>query len=115
MIAVAFIDVDTRIARYATCRHAYSTDGYQGWLQAQLSDLNQHAEQDHDSPLEFAKIYAAMGNTDKAMQYLEQGYAEHDVELVRLQLDPVYDDLHPDPRFRDLIRRIGLPENVGFN
>jgi TolB-like protein/DNA-binding winged helix-turn-helix (wHTH) protein len=96
-------------------RHAYETGGYKAWLQAQLADLNQRPERDHVSPLDFAMIYAAMGNTDKAMQYLERGYVEHTAELVRLQLEPAYDGLHSDPRFRDLVRRIGLPENVAFN
>jgi hypothetical protein len=44
-----------------------------------------------------------------AMQYLEAAYREHTGMLLRLQLDAAYDGLHADPRFLDLIRRIGLP------
>ena len=117
--AVEEIDQELRLTERAAfadlLRHAYATGGYKAWLQAQLSDLNQRAERDHVSPLDFAMIYAAMGNTDTAMRYLERGYVEHTAELVRLQLDPAYDRLHSDPRFRDLTRRIGLPEDVRFN
>ena len=59
---------------------------------------------------EHAELYAAMGNTDMAMHYLEQGYREHTVELVRLQVNPAYDDMRTDPRFQDLVHRIGLPQ-----
>ena len=59
---------------------------------------------------EHAELYAAMGNTDMAMQYLNQGYREHTAELLRLQLNPAYDDMRTDPRFQELIHRIGLPQ-----
>ena len=104
-----------RVALADLLRRAYASGGYGAWIQAQLADLNQRTERDNVSPLDFAIIYAAMGNTDMAMHYLERGYVEHTAELVRLQLEPAYDGLHSDPRFRDLVRRIGLPPTVGFN
>jgi len=56
------------------------------------------------------QLYAAMGNTDMAMQYLNQGYREHTEQLLRLQLNPAYDDMRTDPRFQELTHRIGLPQ-----
>jgi len=89
---------------------AYADGGYRGWLEARLSEMQTRAKQGHVSPFDFAEIYAAMGNSDMAMHYLESAYREHTAELVRLQLNPAYDSLHSDPRFRDLVRRIGLPQ-----
>ncbi len=90
---------------------AFANGGYRGWLDVRLSDLKKRSQQDgHVSPFDFAEVYAAMGNTDMAMQYLESAYQEHTAELVRLQVNPAYDNLHSDPRFRDLVRRIGLPQ-----
>jgi len=51
-----------------------------------------------------------MGNTDMAMLYLNQGYREHTALLLRLQVNPAYDDMRTDPRFQELIHRIGLPQ-----
>jgi hypothetical protein len=60
--------------------------------------------------LAFASIYAALDNADMAMHYLEVAYRNHKYTLVRLQLNPDFDPLHSDPRYQDLIRRIGLPK-----
>jgi tetratricopeptide (TPR) repeat protein len=89
---------------------AYASGGYQGWLEAKLADLKKRSEHDHVSPFEFAELYTAMGNSNMAMQYLEAGYREHTAELVRLQVNPAYDGLRSDPRFQDLVRRVGLPQ-----
>jgi TolB-like protein/DNA-binding winged helix-turn-helix (wHTH) protein len=92
--------------------HAYAAGGYQGWLEAKLSDVRKRSELGHVSPFEFAELYTAMGKKDMAMQYLEIGYREHKAELVRLQVNPAYDDLRSDPRFQSLVRRIGLPQQT---
>lgn len=92
--------------------HAYAAGGYQGWLEAKLSDLRKRSELGHVSPFEFAELYTAMGKKDMAMQYLEIGYREHTAELVRLEVNPAYDDLRSDPRFQSLVRRIGLPQQT---
>src|SRR6202142_429555 len=88
---------------------AYAHGGYRGWLEARLLDLKK-SKQGPASPFAFAEIYAAMGNSDMAMQYLEAAYRGHTAELVRLQVNPAYDSLHSDPRFQNLTRRIGLPQ-----
>jgi hypothetical protein len=44
------------------------------------------------------------------MQYLNQGYREHTAELLSLQLNPAYDDMRTDPRFQELVHRIGLAQ-----
>lgn len=57
----------------------------------------------------FAFVYAALGEKDQAFEYLESAYHEHDINLLQLKglrLEP----LHGDPRFADLLRRVGLPE-----
>jgi len=89
---------------------AYARKGYTGWLQERLKGINEISKDGNSMSFEHAELYAAMGNTDMAMHYLEQGYREHTVELVRLQVNPAYDDMRTDPRFKDLVHRIGLPE-----
>jgi TolB-like protein/DNA-binding winged helix-turn-helix (wHTH) protein/tetratricopeptide (TPR) repeat protein len=107
-------DQELRIEGCGPCAdrlaRAYTRKGYKGWLQARLDELNKISKGGNARPFEHAELYAAMGNTDMAMHYLQQGYREHTIELVRLQVNPAYDDMRTDSRFRDLVHRIGLPE-----
>ena len=57
-----------------------------------------------------ASIYAALGDKDNAFIELENAFVERDFHLHRLKVDPVMNPLHDDPRFQDLMRRIGLPQ-----
>jgi TolB-like protein/DNA-binding winged helix-turn-helix (wHTH) protein len=110
---VSETDLQLRIEGCVPCAdrlsHAYSRAGYPGWLQEELRQLNRDSN-GNAMTFEHAELYAAMGNTDMAMQYLNQGYREHTAPLLRLQLDPAYDDMRTDPRFEELIHRIGLPQ-----
>jgi len=57
-----------------------------------------------------AAIYAALGDKDKAFAELEKAYQERDWFLPRLKVDPIFDSLRADPRFKDLLKRMNLPE-----
>lgn len=57
-----------------------------------------------------AATYAALGERDEAFAELERAFEERDYFLPRLKIDPLMDPLRDDPRFKDLIRRMGLPE-----
>jgi eukaryotic-like serine/threonine-protein kinase len=62
------------------------------------------------SPAELAVLYAGLGDKEQAFAALEQAYAAHDFQLQYLKVEPDYDSLRSDPRFADLVRRVGLPE-----
>ena len=57
-----------------------------------------------------AYAYAAAKNRDKSIEFLNQAFEERDPNLVTIKTSEVYDFLSDDPRFKDLIRNIGLPE-----
>ena len=71
---------------------AYSQTGYPGWLREKLKQLDANSN-GKAKTFEHAELYAAMGNTDMAMQYLNQAYREHTALLLRLQVNPAYDDM----------------------
>jgi len=62
------------------------------------------------SPAELAILYGALGDKEAAFQSLEKAYTAHDLQLVFLKVDPSLDPLRDDPRFQDLIRRVGFPQ-----
>jgi hypothetical protein len=72
-----------------------------------LSDLKKRSNSSHSHASEIAVIYVALGDTDQAMKWLEKGYEERFNPSVLLR--PGFDPLRSDPRFLDLVRRIGLP------
>jgi len=62
------------------------------------------------SPGQLAILYAALGEPEQAFASLETAYAEHSPSLQFLKVDPAFDSLRSDPRFADLVKRIGLPQ-----
>jgi hypothetical protein len=55
-----------------------------------------------------ATIYANLGENDKAFEFLEKAYSQKSFDILSLKSDLLLDRLHPDPRFENLLRRIGL-------
>ena len=60
------------------------------------------------SPGELTVLYAALGEREQAFASLEKAYAAHDLQLQYLSADNSFDSLREDPRFKDLMRRVGL-------
>ena len=91
--------------------------GYHRWaLEAQIRAMGSHPAEGSkphlpvdEHPFFLAKNYARLGEADKAMECLEQSYKEHDCLLVLLKALEWWDPLRPDPRFEDLLRRVGIP------
>ena len=74
-----------------------------------LNELNQLAQQQYVSAYELATIYLALSNKEEAFRLLAKAYAEHSFHLVNLNVSPQFESVRSDPRFQDLVRRIGLP------
>jgi TolB-like protein/DNA-binding winged helix-turn-helix (wHTH) protein/Tfp pilus assembly protein PilF len=71
--------------------------------------LRQSAFQSHVRPTDLAAAYAACGRNEKAFQWLERAYREHDSALVSMKANITLDKLRSDPRFQDLLRRMNFP------
>jgi len=74
-----------------------------------LDELLQLSKSQHVSPGQIAVIYVARGEKDKAFQYLEEANRVSDLNIMRLKVERRFDPLRSDPRFDDLVRRIGIP------
>ena len=62
----------------------------------------------HGSEMQIASVYAALGDYDEALRWLERAYHERSPQLMFLNSEPSFAELRPDPRFRDLLRRVRL-------
>jgi eukaryotic-like serine/threonine-protein kinase len=76
-----------------------------------LAILNEmQITKEYVSPAELAILYVGLGDKEQAFAALERAYAAHDFQLQYLKTEASYDSLRSDPRFADLVRRVGLPE-----
>jgi TolB-like protein/DNA-binding winged helix-turn-helix (wHTH) protein/Flp pilus assembly protein TadD len=91
----------------ANLARAYVASGKRSEAVKLLSDLTKRSTPDHSYASEIAVIDASLGDTDQAMHWLEKGYEERFNPGVLLR--PGLDPLRSDPRFEDLVRRVGLP------
>jgi eukaryotic-like serine/threonine-protein kinase len=73
----------------------------------EVEELSSHAYVDF---YQLATIYAGLGKKDEAFRLLEKGYQQHSAGMAYLAVDPFWDNVHSDPRYADLLRRIGLPQ-----
>ena len=90
--------------------HAYAVAGRKHEAESVLSELKELANQRYVSPYDIALIYVGLGDRDQAFSWLEKAYAEHARRLWALKVNPAWDRLRPDPRFTNLLHRIGLPQ-----
>src|SRR5437016_14479636 len=76
-----------------------------------LGDVIQEAESDRASWMDVAGIYAALGEQDHAFAALEMAFQRRDSRMTMLLNHEALIPLHGDPRFFDLLRRVGLPQH----
>jgi hypothetical protein len=60
------------------------------------------------SPTAFILIHLALGEKDRAFEWLEKAYEARDFDLCEIKVDPRLEPLRSDPRFADLLRRVGV-------
>jgi serine/threonine protein kinase/Tol biopolymer transport system component/Tfp pilus assembly protein PilF len=71
--------------------------------------LDAGMEHRHSWHFDIALIYAGLGEHDQAFECLEKGYAWHDGMMIHVNVEPGFDSLRSDPRFQELVRKMGLP------
>jgi TolB-like protein/DNA-binding winged helix-turn-helix (wHTH) protein/Flp pilus assembly protein TadD len=91
----------------ANLARAYVASGNRSEAVRLLSDLKKRSNPGYSNASEIAMIYASLGDADQAMNWLDKGYEERFNPGVLLR--PGFDPLRSDPRFQDIVHRIGLP------
>ena len=72
-----------------------------------LGELKTLSQQRYVSPFDIAIVYAGLGDWTSAFQWLEEAYQQRVFRIIEL-LMPMFDSVRSDPRWLDLVRRIGL-------
>jgi len=88
--------------------YTYGRAGKQAQAQKELRKLLASNQREPVDPIVIVPAYIGMGNNDQAIASLEKAFAQHSNGLTGLKVDPVYDPLRDDPRFQNLLRRVGL-------
>jgi TolB-like protein/DNA-binding winged helix-turn-helix (wHTH) protein/Tfp pilus assembly protein PilF len=92
----------------ALLAHAYVGMGKRIEAQKILDQLKEMSKQTYVDSYFIAQIYTARGEQDRAFQELEKAYQDHSSWLVWLKVEPKFDSLRSDPRFTNLMARVGL-------
>jgi eukaryotic-like serine/threonine-protein kinase len=93
----------------AALGHAYALAGNRREAEIVLQTLSDRVKKSYVSPFDLALIHAALGEKDKAFVLLDKAVAERSTFLVYSQWEPRLDPLRPDPRFKQILKQIGLP------
>ena len=87
----------------------YAVAGRRGEALKILAELKNASRRSYLPPVMVAEVYVGLDDKQEALSWLEKAYAEHAADLDILKVDPVFDPLRSDPRFRDLLRRMNFP------
>src|SRR5262249_15852813 len=92
----------------AALGHAYAVAGKVTEAQKALAQLKELSKQRYIAPISIAMVYAGLGDKAGAFEWLGRAYEDHSLLLSYIKVWPQFDGLHGDPRFQDLLRRMGL-------
>ena len=91
--------------------YAYAVAGQKAKAKKLLEDLRQLSKRRYVPAFDIGVIYAALGENDLAFAYLEKAYEDRHPWLIMLRVMPKVDRLRSDPRFEQLLHRVGLPHH----
>jgi TolB-like protein/DNA-binding winged helix-turn-helix (wHTH) protein len=100
----------------ANIQRAFTTSGYRGAIRQWAQEM-ERLQASHQAflPGSLAEAYAILGDKDRAFYWLDQAYKHREMVsfdggVFLLGAEPLYDPLRSDPRFKELVRRVGLPQ-----
>ena len=89
---------------------AYGLSGQQEKACRLLEELQVRADRQYIRPYLFAKVYAGLGDRDRAFEWLDIAFKGHDASMAFILVDESLQGLRPDPRFSALLQRLGLTQ-----
>jgi len=94
----------------AALGRAFRESGLKGFRLKRLEIAKARWQKSHDNAEEITRLYAALGEKDQAVAWLERAYEKRALWLIWIGFDPMFESLQSDPRVQDLLRRINYPK-----
>ena len=88
----------------------FRSAGWKGALNKGIEDRRAQRTIGYQSAYELAQLYADFGDKDQAFRWLQTAYQERDQQIGNLETDFLLDAIRSDPRFTELVRKVGLPQ-----
>ncbi|MEE8377097.1 MAG: tetratricopeptide repeat protein, partial [Candidatus Aminicenantaceae bacterium] len=88
----------------------YEEAGYSGALSRVAEMMIARSSTTFVTPWQIGTLYTRAGKKDEALEWLEKAYEAHDPNMPYISVDPIFDGLRDDPRFKDLLRQMNLPQ-----
>jgi TolB-like protein/Tfp pilus assembly protein PilF len=103
-------DTELLTPRLKKLSDSYAASGPAGYWRTALELTLEAAKRTGEPPndIELAFLYCQIGDNDRAFQYLEKAFQKRRTDMVGLQVEPAWDTIRDDPRFVDLVRRVGV-------
>jgi TolB-like protein/DNA-binding winged helix-turn-helix (wHTH) protein len=95
--------------KVAQLKEAIAKSGAQGYWWRTLENYRASAKSGYVPSVLVAEACVRVGDKECAFEWLEKGFEERDDLMINLKVEPVFDGLHSDPRFQELVRRVGIP------
>ena len=103
-------DQKSVLQKEAELRRAWTTGGPLGYWNKVLEFTQRpdNPPETYGSPFGTSILYAQLGEKDRALECLEKAYEQRSLFMMEIAVEPAFDSLRPDPRFQDLLHRVGL-------
>jgi len=109
--AIGQLSADRNESDFASAlEKGFRSAGWKGALTKGIEVRQAQRKNGYSSAFRVAGMYAELGDKDQAFQWLNTAYQERDFFLFGLKTDFSLDPLHSDPRFAELVRKVGLPQ-----
>jgi tetratricopeptide (TPR) repeat protein len=102
------VDLNRRDSLVSDLGNTYALIGRKDDAKKLVKELEELSSRRYVSPVNIAKIYAGLGEKDLVFKWLHKGYEDRSDHLLMLGVDASFDGVRSDPRFQDLLRRVGL-------
>jgi TolB-like protein/DNA-binding winged helix-turn-helix (wHTH) protein/Tfp pilus assembly protein PilF len=103
------LELEHRPEAAAAAHRAFEQGGETAVERWGANDIKARARKEYVPSWDIGFIVAFTGDKEETLKYLESAYQEHSLSIVGLQNEPIFAFLHSNPRYRELVKKIGLP------
>jgi TolB-like protein/DNA-binding winged helix-turn-helix (wHTH) protein len=96
--------------KVAQLEEAFAKSGAQGYWRRTLDNYKESAKSRYVPSILAAEACVRVGDKECAFRWLEKGFEERDDLMINLKVEPIFDAIRSDPRFQDLVHRVGIPQ-----